>query len=119
MELIKDLVSVVIPVYNSERFLSKALESILNQTYKKIEILAVYDGSTDNSSKILRKYSDKITVISQNNQGLASTLNVAIKIIKENWFKWFSPDDVLSPNAIEILVNEAKKLAENTIVYSN
>ena len=113
------LVSVVIPVYNSEKFLIQCLESVLNQTYKNIEIICVDDGSTDNSPKILQKYSDKITIISQENQGLASALNAGIKAMKGSWFKWFSPDDIMYPKAIETLVNTAKNLKDNTIIYSN
>ena len=119
MSLHDDLVSVVIPVYNSEKFLAESIESVLNQTYKQIEVIAINDGSTDNSQKILEQYSDKITIISQTNHGLAHALNVGIKKIKGKWFKWFSPDDILYPKAIEILVNEAKKLQESTIIYSN
>ena len=114
-----DLVSVVIPVYNSEKFLDECIESVLNQTYQDIEIIVINDGSNDNSEKILQKYSDKITIISQENQGLASALNAGIKTLKGCWLKWFSPDDVMYPNAIEFLVNAAKKLPVNTIIYSN
>ena len=114
-----DKVSVVIPVYNSERFLEESIESVLNQTYKNIEILTVDDGSTDNSLKILHQYENKITILSQKNQGLAASVNNAIEKVNGRWFKWLSPDDVLCPDAIEILVNEAKKLSDNTIVYSN
>ena len=114
-----EFVSVIIPVYNSEKFLKESIESVLNQTYKQIEVIAINDGSTDNSQKILEQYSDKITIISQTNHGLAHALNVGIKKIKGKWFKWFSPDDILYPKAIEILVNEAKKLPDNTIIYSN
>lgn len=116
---IQDKVSVVIPVFNSEKFLSESIESILNQTYKNIEIFAIDDGSTDDSLRILEQYSNKITILSQKNQGLSSSLNAAIKKINGKWFKWFSPDDVLYPNTIEILLNEIKKLPKNTIVYSN
>ena len=119
MSLHDDLVSVVIPVYNSEKFLAESIESVLNQTYKNIEVITIDDGSTDKSLDILQQFSDKITVISQPNQGLAVALNAGIKKIHGKWFKWFSPDDVLYPDAIEILVNEAKKLQENTIIYSN
>ena len=117
--MINDKVSVVIPVYNSEKFLEETIRSVLNQTYTNLEIFAVDDGSTDNSLKILEKYSNEITVISQNNRGLAASLNTAINKISGKWFKWLSPDDVLYPNAIEILLDEAKKLPPNTIVYSN
>jgi len=119
MSLQDDLVSVVIPVYNSEKFLAESIESVLNQTYENLEIIAVDDGSIDSSLEILQKYSDKIIILSQKNQGLATAVKTGINKMNGKWFKWFSPDDVLYPNAIEILVNEAKKLPENTIVYSN
>ena len=119
MEKLNDLVSVVIPVYNSEKFLAESIESVLNQTYKNIEIIVIDDGSIDRSLKILEKYSDRIKIIHQLNKGLASALNSGIDQMKGKWFKWFSPDDVLYPKAIEILINESKKLPENTIIYSN
>jgi len=114
-----DLVSVVIPVYNSEKFLEECLDSILTQTYQNIEIIAVDDGSTDSSPDILERYSDKINIISQKNQGLASALNLGISKMKGDWFKWFSPDDVMYSNTIETLIDEAKSHSDNTIIYSN
>ena len=114
-----DLVSVVIPVYNSEKFLEECLDSILTQTYQNIEIIAVDDGSTDSSPDILERYSDKINIISQKNQGLASALNLGISEMKGNWLKWFSPDDVMYPNAIAILIVVTKNHSGNTIFYSN
>ncbi len=112
-------VSVIIPVYNSEKFLKFSIESVLNQSYSDIEIITVDDGSTDESLKILRKYGNKISIIEQSNHGLTSALNAGIKKMNGKWFKWLSPDDVLEPQAIETLVNHAKKLSDNTIVYSN
>jgi len=114
-----DKVSIVIPVYNSERFLKKTIESVLNQTYDNIEIIAIDDGSIDSSLQILRQYSDRIKIISQQNRGLATAVNTAIKNINGRWLKWLSPDDILYPEAVEILVNEAKKLTSGTILYSN
>ena len=114
-----DKVSVIIPVYNSEKFLKFCIESVLDQSYSDIEIIAVDDGSIDESLKILRKYENKISIIEQNNCGLTSALNAGIKKMNGKWFKWLSPDDVLEPQAIETLVNHAKKLSDNTIVYSN
>ena len=112
-------VSVIIPVYNSEKFLKETLESVIHQTSSDVEIIAINDGSTDNSLEILKKYENKITIINQKNMGLAEALNAGIKKMSGHWLKWLSPDDILYPNAIEILVEEAKKLPENTILYSN
>jgi glycosyltransferase involved in cell wall biosynthesis len=106
-------------VYNSEQFLKESIESVLNQTYTDIEIIVVNDGSTDNSLEILKQYEDKILIINQKNHGLASALNRGIEVMKGNWFKWFSPDDILLPETIEILLNTAKNVEQNTIVYSN
>ena len=113
-----ELVSIIIPVYNAAPFLKDSLESVINQTYSNIEIICIDDGSEDNSLEILKFFSDKITIISQENQGLASALNVGIKKMKGKWFKWFSPDDVMFHNTIEILVNESEKFS-NTIIYSD
>jgi len=113
-----DLVSVVIPVYNSEKYLEECLNSVLEQTYSNIEIIVINDGSTDSSLEILKKYSDKVNIISQKNQGLASALNTGIKQMQGEWFKWFSPDDVMYSYTIDALVDEVKKYS-NTIVYSN
>ncbi len=113
-----DLVSVVIPVYNSEKYLEECLNSVISQTYQNIEIIAVDDGSTDSSPDILKKYSDSVIILSQKNSGLASALNLGKSKMKGNWFKWFSPDDVMHPYTIETLVDTAKKHS-NTIVYSN
>jgi len=110
------LVSVLIPVYNSEKFLDEFISSALKQTYDRIEVIAVNDGSTDNSLKILEKYSDRIKIITQTNQGLASSINNGISKCKGEWIKWISPDDVMYPNCVEELV---KHSGNNTIVYSN
>lgn len=112
-------VSVIIPVYNSEKFLKESIESVIHQTYSDVEIIAVNDGSTDKSLEILQQYEDKIIIISQENLGLAEAVNTGIKKMSGNWLKWLSPDDILCSNAVEILVEEAKKLPENTILYSN
>jgi hypothetical protein len=106
-------------VYNSEKFLAECIESVLNQTYKNIEIIAINDGSTDDSLKILNKYSNKISIVSQENQGLSYALNTGISKMTGKWLKWFSPDDILDSRAIEILVEETKQLPKNTIIYSN
>lgn len=98
-------VSIIIPVYNTEKYLEACIESCINQTYKDIEIILVDDGSTDNSQKIImqqkHKHPDLITVISKNNGGTGSALNVGIDNMKGEWFKWVSADDVLIPTALE------------------
>ena len=114
-----DLVSVVIPVYNSERYLEECLDSVISQTYQNVEIIVVDDGSTDSSPDILKRYSDRVSVFSKKNNGLTSALNLGINKMNGHWFKWFSPDDLMYPYTIETLVDEAKKYSDDAIIYSN
>ena len=115
-------VSIVIPVYNAENYLQECVDSCLKQTYQNIEIIAVDDGSTDCSSKILKSYSEKIKSITKKNGGTPSALNAGIKSMTGEWFKWLSADDVLYENAIEVLVREAEsqgERAKSLIFYSS
>ena len=114
-------VSIVIPVYNAEKYIRECIESALNQTYKNIEIIAVDDGSNDNSLKILQTFSDKIKIISKKNGGTATALNEGIKKITGQWFKWLSADDVLYLDGVKELMKEVEKIKDkkNTILYTN
>lgn len=115
-------VSIVIPVYNAEKYLDECIVSALNQSYPEIEIIAVNDGSTDDSSTILNKYKNDIIIINKKNGGTASALNAGISIMTGDWFKWLSADDVLKNTAVEKLVNEIKKYGDKSkkcIFYSN
>lgn len=116
-----DKISIVIPVYNAQEFLKECIDSALNQKYSNTEIIAVDDGSTDNSPEILKRYSDKIMTITKKNGGTASALNLGIKNMSGEWFKWLSADDVLYPNALEEMILESSKVEnkESTIFYSN
>ncbi|MDE1725370.1 MAG: glycosyltransferase [Thaumarchaeota archaeon] len=99
-------ISIIIPVYNAEDFLDECIKSALNQTYKNIEVIAINDGSTDNSLNILKKYADRIKIITKENGGTASALNIGIQHMTGEWFKWLGNDDILYENAVETLVNE-------------
>jgi len=114
-------VSIVIPVYNAEKYLTECIESAINQTYQDTEVIVVNDGSTDNSLQVLEKFSDKIKILNKKNGGTASALNAGIKIMKGMWFKWLSADDALYPNAVEELISETEKLKNKKkyILYSN
>ena len=79
------LITVIIPVYNVERFLSKCIDSVLNQTYKNTEIILIDDGSPDNSPKICDEYAKKdrrVNVINQTNTGVSAARNSGLKIAK-------------------------------------
>jgi len=114
-------VSIVIPSYNTGKYVQESIESALNQTYQNIEVIVVDDGSTDNSLEIIKKYSERIKIIIKKNGGTASALNVGIKEMSGDWFKFLSADDVLYPNAIEDLISETKKFpnSKKIIYYSD
>lgn len=98
------LVSIVIPIYNVEKYLKEALESVINQTYKNLEIILVNDGSTDNSGKIARNYEKldkRVSVINQVNQGLSEARNVGLKKSTGKYIYFFDSDDILEVTAIE------------------
>jgi len=114
-----DKVSIVIPVHNSKKFLRQSIESAINQTYEDVQVLAIENGSKDDSHQILKEYHNDIDIVSVKNKGLGFALKTAIENANGNWFKILSADDVLKPNAVSVLVEEAKKLPENTIIYSN
>ena len=105
-------VSIIVPVYNVERYLGKCLDSLVNQTLKDIEIICVNDGSTDNSADILKTYSDKdnrIIVISQENSGQSVARNKGIDIAKGEFIGFVDSDDWVDENYFEALYNEALK----------
>ena len=105
----EDLISVVIPVYNVEKYLSKCLESIINQTYKNIEIICVNDGSEDNCSKILSEYKkrdNRIKIINKENGGLSSARNAGIDISTGKYITFIDSDDYIDEDCIEFLYKE-------------
>lgn len=104
-------VSVIIPVYNTEKYLREALDSIVNQTLKEIEIITINDGSTDSSLDVLNEYAQKdnrIIVYSQENKGLSKTRNFGLDNCKGNYIYFFDSDDILSSTALEESYNKSE-----------
>jgi glycosyltransferase involved in cell wall biosynthesis len=102
------LISVIIPVYNSEKYLERALDSVLNQTYKDLEIIVVDDGSTDGSGKIIAKYQKKdprIISIRQKNSGQAAARNAGIRLAKGEFLTFLDGDDAYDKDFILKLLN--------------
>lgn len=107
-----DLISVVIPVYNNEKFLRKCIDSIINQTYRNIEVILVNDGSIDNSLQICMEYSDKyknIKVFNQKNLGPSSARNNGITHAKGKYTVLIDSDDYVDLNMIEQLLKNNQK----------
>lgn len=97
------LVSVVIPLYNSERFLAEAVESVLAQTYRPIEIYVVDDGSTDGGADIAKSF-DQVQCIHQTNQGQAAAMNAGVKAARGEFISFLDADDMWTPNKLEVQV---------------
>ena len=113
-------VSIIIPVYNGEKYLKNAIDSALNQTYSNIEVIVVNDGSTDSTDKICLAYGNRIKYIKKENGGVASALNEGIRNMTGDYFSWLSHDDIYLPNKIEkqvVFLKFIKK--ENVILFAD
>ena len=98
-------ISVILPVYNVEKYLQRCLESISQQTFSDFEIIAVNDGSKDNSLSILEEYAKKekrLQIISQENKGLSEARNTGIKACKGEYIYFLDSDDAIHPQCLEI-----------------
>lgn len=110
-----ELVSIIVPVYNVEKYISECIESIINQTYKNLEIILVNDGSTDNSLKICNTYKDKddrILIIDKRNGGLSDARNYGINIARGKYFCFIDSDDYVDEKYVELLY---KAIKENNV----
>ena len=106
------MLSIIIPIYNVEKYLTKCIESVINQTYKNLEIILVNDGSTDNSKDIINKYSlidSRIKVINKKNGGLSDARNVGIEIAKGDYIAFLDSDDWIELNMYEKLYSYIKQ----------
>ena len=105
-------VSVIIPIYNSEKYLFDSLHTIINQTLQDIEIICINDGSFDNSLKILKFFKEidnRIIIINQKNKGINSSRNAGLKVAKGEFILFFDSDDKLVSDALEKLFKFTKK----------
>ena len=116
------LVSVVLPVYNGEKYLSKAIESCLNQSYNNIELIIVNDCSTDNSLKIIESFAgndERIIIINnKENKKLPACLNIGHEKASGKYITWTSDDNILKFNFVEVLLQTIEK-EQADVVYSN
>lgn len=95
--------SIIVPIYNTEKYLDKCLESILKQTNQDFEVICVNDGSTDNSLNVLNKYKESITIVSQENMGLSEARNNGVKKATGKYLLFVDSDDYIEKNLLEKL----------------
>jgi glycosyltransferase involved in cell wall biosynthesis len=101
------LVSILIPAYNADRWISATIDSALNQTWNNKEIIIVDDGSTDNTLQIARQFESKLVkVVTQENSGAASTRNKAFEFAQGDYIQWLDADDLLAPDKIYLQMQQ-------------
>ena len=99
-------ISVIIPIYNADKWLNEALRSLQTQSFSDFDVIMVDDGSTDKSAEICQHYCDKdsrFRLISQPNKGVSSARNHGIDIAEGDWIAFMDADDIMPPDALEIM----------------
>jgi glycosyltransferase involved in cell wall biosynthesis len=121
MNGLSDKISIIMPTYNGEKYLRKAIDTSLSQTYKNIELVIVNDGSKDQTAEIIKSYSDeRIKYIKHEvNSGLPKALNTGFNNASGEYLTWTSDDNFYAPEAIEVLSNFLVDHPEIDFVYSN
>lgn len=113
-------VSVIIPVYNTEKYLSQCMESILNQTLHEIEVICIDDGSTDGSLSILEAFREKdsrVIVLKQNNLYAGTARNNGMKIAKGKYLSFLDSDDYFEPDMLDIAYKVAEERNTDILIY--
>lgn len=112
------MVSVIVPVYNNETYLGQAINSVLQQTYKDIEIIVVDDGSTDKSSKIAEGFK-QVKYIYQANSGPSSARNKGVSVSQGEYIAFLDSDDMYAENKIEVQVKALEQNKDVDIIYND
>lgn len=118
----KDLVSIVLPVYNGEDYVALSIDSVLEQTYEKFELIIIDDGSTDSTSQILEEYAKvdrRIKIVCQENLRLPKTLSKGFRMAKGEFFTWTSADNIMHKDFLERFVRDLKDHPNIGMVWGN
>ena len=111
-------ITVILPVYNGEKYIRKAVESVLNQTLNDFELIIVNDGSSDNTLDIITSYSDnRIRIINQSNHGPGASRNSALDIAQGEYIMFLDSDDWFSEDAFEIAYNHISKFKSDLAFF--
>jgi len=109
-------ISIIIPVYNSEKYIAETVKSVLKQTYKNYEIIIINDGSTDNSTSIISNFTRNCKIINQDNQGRSTARNNGLAIASGEYVLFLDSDDILEEEALEYLTN-ALDVEKFSLIY--
>lgn len=117
----QDLISIVVPVYNCEKYLEECLESLCSQTYKNTEIICVDDGSTDSSVDLLKSIAEKdsrVKILSQKNAGAGAARNYGLSVAKGKYIYFFDADDIAVNNLLELAYNRAQETDADIVAFN-
>ena len=110
----KEKVSIIVPIYNAEKYLEECISSITNQTYKNLQIILVNDGSKDKSWELCKKIKDtdnRISIATQSNSGVSVARNRGLELADGEWIMFVDPDDILDKKIVEdLLANISSKI---------
>ena len=115
------LVSVIVPVYNSAKYLVECLDSILNQTLTEIEVICIDDGSTDESLRILERYAScdsRVHILKQENKGAGAARNLGLAVAKGKYLSFLDSDDLFYPNMLKHAYLNAEKYSSDIVIFS-
>lgn len=110
-------VSIIVPVFNGEKYIRETLISIINQTHSNVECIVINDGSTDKTLDVCSEFSDRIKIFSQPNAGQSEALNFGWRMAKGDYLSYLSADDILKKDAILNLLCSAEKISSEAVIY--
>lgn len=114
------LVSIIIPAYNTEKYFSRMMECVIDQTYKNLQIIVVDDGSIDGTSEIAKKYADndsRVEFYSQTNQGVSAARNHGLQNVRGEKIFFFDSDDSFEPDLVEKCLLYSKSNNVTSVLY--
>ena len=117
--MINTFISVIIPTFNRSSFLTRSINSVLNQTYNDFKLIVVDDGSIDNTNDLINSNYQNIIYLHQNNKGVSSARNLGINTTKSEWIAFLDSDDEWHPKKLELQVKELKKNPSYFICHTN
>jgi glycosyltransferase involved in cell wall biosynthesis len=116
----KPLISTIIPVYNRERYLSEAIESVLAQSYPSIELIIINDGSTDSSAEIAKRFTNKSgQYFYQENSGIGAARNQGIRLAKGEYLAFLDSDDIWLPEKLSLQFDAMRTNPKNNMVFGH
>ena len=119
--LVQPLISIIVPVYNVEEYLDRCIDSLINQTFHRLEIILVDDGSTDDSAIICDKWKEKdkrITTIRKANGGQGSARNLGMRLSHGDYIGFVDSDDYIAPNLLESVVKAIDRYEPDMVMYN-